>query len=56
MSLVDEAVARYMAGLANLKWDGLTPAQKAEHVRLMVRGRAKARRLRKASESKAKRA
>ena len=52
---VDEVVARYMAGLAKLKWDGLTPAQKAEHVRLMVKGRAKARR-RKASESKAKRA
>ena len=54
MSLVDEAVARYMAGLAKLKWDGLTPAQKAEHVRLMVMGRAKARR-RRASESNAKR-
>ena len=47
---MDEAVSRYMAGLGKLRWQNMTDAQKAAHIRRMVAGQRKARLHRRAKK------
>ena len=45
---MDEAVRQYMVGLGKLRWERMTDAQKAAHIRRMVAGQRKARKHRQA--------
>jgi len=47
-SRMDEAVRQYMVGLGKLRWERMTDAQKAAHIRRMVAGQRKARKHRQA--------
>lgn len=51
----DADISEAMREIARRRWAKATEAEKLAQGRLMVKGRAKARRRRKASESKAKR-